>query len=591
MKNSLYTTFLTRKLESAKKHKFFVLFYCFILFPILFMAMLSKYGDCIAYTQWSVNIWDALFSGRIREYFLVSAEKLRGYGVGNPFGILYLLPWAIWNFPLWLSRVITHSDTVATTLCLTWSKLFLVLCLHIIALYCTKITGFFTGDTKDRGFQLLYILGCGTMFVSAAFFGQDEVIYMAALVAGIYYTLIGRKILGYILLGTSVTLCNIMLVPVLAILLTKEKNLLKILALLVCFVLPEKLASTFCGIGLLQLPEIANAYKVAPPFPPEALFDWFFVRTTFQFSDLRFSFFAVSLIVLFVCCYLKRHESAEQENFSVILCPALSLLAMTTFSWLHAYRWFVYFPLLASCVFIKWNKKEGQRIVLLILWLLDVCKLLMMLPLDYCLRQSSLGIGFLSRFWKHNGYQADFYSLLHFALDEEKWIPVYYIVVSSLAVSCAVMLLVFILKKSQSVAVDMPKKATYALFPSMPAVVLCVMLLLPALVNIQYRIIHPNSPLSAPINCENSIEQEYNSSSLTKLRFIKIRPCTWDKQYSENLMLSISLIDKETGDTVMKKEVPANSLPNNHIMKVPFAADLRKNHQYTFKFVTGGGYI
>lgn len=564
---------------------FFITVYVVFMLVNIFMSFFSKYGDCVAYTQWSVNIWDALFSGRIREYFLVSAEKLRGYYCGNAYGVLYLLPWAIWNFPLWLSRIILNKDTVATTLCILWSKMFLILCAHVMAFYCSKIVFFFTKDEKLSLPSFLNALCCCTMFVSIAYFGQDEIVYMSVFLAAVYYVLQDNKKLGYFLLGTTVMLCNLMLIPVLAVLFIKEKNLLKILALVVCFVLPEKIASSFCGIG--QLSEIAKNYTVAGSYHLRDYFDWFFRRSMFQFSDYSVSLFAIIVVVIFLLSYIYKTKDSEQENYMTILMPAISLLAMTIFSWLHAYRWFIYFPLCSILVFINGKKDGNLKTGIVILTVLDFFKMLVMLPFDYVLRQGAFSFGPVTSIWKQNNYQADFYSLFQGVIGDN-FSVIYQILFSSCFIGCVVLLLIYIFKGHLFSDIHVSKPVVSAAFTMQPLVLLFTVLFLPVIINIRLFNINPNSALSAPINCENTISQSYKSSSLTRLRFIKIRPVTWNRKYPENLKLTISLVDAESVESILEKEIDANSLSDNQEMKVPFNVKLQKNHNYLFKFMGGG---
>lgn len=568
MRNSLHDVFMN-KFSYAKEHKFFILLYCLIILPTFFMSMLSKYADCVAYTQWSINIWDALFSGRIREYFLVSAERLSGYPVGNPFGVLYLLPWAIWNFPVWISRLISHNDSVATILCLTWSKLFMIICSHIITLYCTKIIRFFTNNnTKDYAFQFIYILGCGTMFVSIAFFGQDEVCYMATLTAGIYYILIDRKKLGYFFLGFSVMLCNIMLVPVLAILLIQEKNLMKILALVICFLLPEKIVSVFCGIN--HLPEIAQSYNVASNFPLTELFDWFFGKSILHFGDFSISVFMVSLIVLYAFFYITKYEDDNHRNYCMILSPALTFLSMNIFSWQHCYRWFTYFPLLAVLIFIKGSKNKNLTVGLIFLTIFEYARIGMMITLDYCFRFKDLRFSFINKF-SGNIDNRNFYSLFYDILPQE-FFNIYNTIDCSVCISCVVLILIFIFKNNWKIKFNLSRNVLILIHTLLPLMLTVSISTLPFIL---YKLFpHPilindisynEKTLSYDLTKGTKIGTEFYLKKATVMKEFRFRCYTWGKQY-ESANLIGAIYKKNEVDMPLKQfSIPLTMVKDNVI--------------------------
>ena len=581
---------LSKKMSHFKKSGFLPVYFL-VLLPMCFMMLLAKYVDCIAYTEWSIEIWDALFSGRIREYFLVSAENIRkSVSYSNPFGCLYLLPWAIWNFPVWLSRIIMGNSSVGTTLCLAYSKLFLLFCAHIMSIYCIKIIRLFTDNESLDISVFLYVFGCGTMFLSIAFFGQDEIIYMTTLVMAVYYTIINNKKLGYILLGVSVTLCNIMIVPTLAILLIKEKNMFKTGILLVCFVAPEKLVSHFCGIG--KLSEIAQHHQVGQPFIIKDLFDWFFMRTLFQASDFRISFLAVSLILIYAFCYLQKSENSEQESYRIILYPALILFAMNIFSWLHCYRWFTYFPLLSICVFIQGHRNDSLKCGLLFLTLFEHARVGMMVTLDYCLRFDSLKLGIINRFWERNGYTGDLYSFFHTILGQSKF-DVYYTLVSSLGIACTMLLLIILFKKNWNVNLNISQKALTIIHTILPLLITICVMTLPIVCSYLVKQNCYNSDtsystktISLDMKSQQNTQATFPLRKTFKIKELNFRAFTWHNDYGENkLVLTIKNADS-VNDAVYETTVLLNSIKNNDLTTIPLKDCILPAGNYIINFQT-----
>jgi len=106
---------------------------------VIFMSIIFRYGDGLSITAWSVEIWDAIASGRLSDFTAVTTENLRGAPHGACGAIIQLLPWAIWNFPIWLTHPLNGSAYIFSSICVLWSKLFLIGCAFLGGLLCYRI--------------------------------------------------------------------------------------------------------------------------------------------------------------------------------------------------------------------------------------------------------------------------------------------------------------------------------------------------------------------------------------------------------------------------------------------------------------------
>ena len=86
-------------------------FFAFTLLVEMVFFFCMQYGDSLITAMHSINFWDCLFSGNIRNFYAQNTDALLSSGVyyGNysayyDFGIYIIF--AIWVFPLWLGQKI-----------------------------------------------------------------------------------------------------------------------------------------------------------------------------------------------------------------------------------------------------------------------------------------------------------------------------------------------------------------------------------------------------------------------------------------------------------------------------------------------------
>lgn len=243
---------------------------CSIIAATAFLGLFCfGYFDISYHTTSTVTLWDAIFSGRILEIPKVMAENTRS-GMGGGLGFdgartLMILPWAIWNFPLWL----THQDitqSVTTTLCMAWSKTFLLICALAVGVVCHHIVKHITHNEDRAKLAAIFFWGSGTLFISIGYSGQDEILYILMFLYGLYCFLNCKRGFGVVFIGFSVFFSPFMILPALVVLVFYTKNIFKIGLLL----------------GLMFAP-YAIASKIMPPAIPvhDDYMGWFFGRSTF----------------------------------------------------------------------------------------------------------------------------------------------------------------------------------------------------------------------------------------------------------------------------------------------------------------------
>ena len=149
----------------------------------LFVFVTSSTWDVQSLTQWSVNVWHALFNGNFRGLYAYTAENI--YHVHHAHmgsELLSVLPWSVWNLPLFIIQRVTGNDIVGSATMLAYSKLFLVLLSVVTLIYTKKIAFFITGDKNKSAWAMLLTASSVYLYISVCYSGQNDILMITAVV-------------------------------------------------------------------------------------------------------------------------------------------------------------------------------------------------------------------------------------------------------------------------------------------------------------------------------------------------------------------------------------------------------------------------
>lgn len=549
-----------------------------VLFVLIFSCFIFEYSDCKAYTQWSINIWDALAKGRINDYFLVTAENARhAYYAGNSYGILYLIPWAIWNFPIWITHYFGGNLNIDTPLCFFWAQLFLLLCAIIMAVYSAKITFHVTKQLNLAKNAFILILGAGSLMISIGYSGQDEIVYMAVFMMGIYYFISEKKGIGKLFLFISVVFCNMMIIPVLAFLLNYEKNVIKIGLFSVCTFVPEKILSYLCGSS--KIDEIINSgkYPMGAKYTLDTYAGWFFENNILNLGIGAVSLFIVITIMVLLKAYFN-NETEERKIFLSLFYPTVIMtLVLCIVAWEHAYRYFICVPLIVITVLISgfYKKDVGAGIFLLLVF--EGIRTIIACENDYILGFGACSLSTWSSSHMQTGTLYTFISQ-KLPIVEKLRIPF-----NSIFLAVAICVLAYMCYENRKqITIAFPEKIIKYSYCLISLCLICVFLIVYFKYDNKVYDINGDDQLAIAINGENSIYQKYIPDG-KRLDFIEIRSVTWNREYPDNLYFAIDLLD-ENNSVVSSKNIPASSLKNNDNVKIDFNIKLNKGETYYFHF-------
>ena len=138
---------------------------------------------------------------------------------------MWLVPWAIWNLPIWIYNKITGTIKVTGFLSLMWSKLFLMVLTFVTIWYICRIVEEITADRSNNKLICLLILASPEMLISTCYAGQDEIMYIALFCMSLFYFLKEKWKLFYLCSVLAISFNPMMLIPFLVLLLMKEKEI------------------------------------------------------------------------------------------------------------------------------------------------------------------------------------------------------------------------------------------------------------------------------------------------------------------------------------------------------------------------------
>lgn len=335
---------------------------CFLILIVSYFVIscLFRYEDTASFTVWSVNFWDLLFEGRLGEFYSYSMDNLRQAPHGVFCGsYLTIFPWILWNFPLYLTHL-PAGTPVDSFLCVIWSKILLLICVAGAAFYAYKIVkNVIKGDEEQAWLAAVLAIGGYEIVNSTAYAGQDEIIYLACMMAAIYYLLIGKKKAFWACSCMAVTICPIMLVPFLSAYMIYEKNIFKILGGTVLLLGPSVLFEIiYRNDTLYQQTKGANTVFIF-----QSMMNGDLIGTALG----TVSMVGMAIILLFFVCYITNKEE-EDRTFFLIYMIAVSFFVLCFMAPFNVfYRFGIYAPFWAVWLVIYKDRLHMNLFLLMIL--------------------------------------------------------------------------------------------------------------------------------------------------------------------------------------------------------------------------------
>ena len=197
----------------------------------VFIFVSIAYVDMRSLTVWSTNVWDVTFDSNIRHLYEYTAKNI--YGLRHVYlgsELFSVLPWSVWNLPIWAIQRFTGRAIADSAVMLAYSKLFLVALSVVMLRYTKKIAMILTEGDKTKSTWAVFLSASSTfLFLGVLYAGQNDIVMITVSVIAVYYLLKGKQLPFMILSMIAISIKPFFLLPFLAVLLLYKKSLLKVI--------------------------------------------------------------------------------------------------------------------------------------------------------------------------------------------------------------------------------------------------------------------------------------------------------------------------------------------------------------------------
>lgn len=410
-----------------------------------FVFVTSSTWDLQSLTQWSVNFWHVLFGeGGIRNFYEYTAEnvwKVHHVHMGSE--LMSVLPWSIWNLPLFFIEKFTGNAIVGSATMLAYSKFFLVIITVITIIFTKKVTVQITGD-KNKGVWAAFLSASSLyIFISVCYSGQNEIFMICASIIAIY-CLFNNKTKWFIFWSAlTISIKPFFVLAYLAVLLLLEKKIYKIFYKLLIGVSGMIVQKAFFN----GAPDYEESMNTGPA--RQMLEDMFPSNMSTAFGPI--SFFAILLVLTYIYAYsrdfsfdsLKNSDPVRTKKY-VIYIICLVYMNYVMFSPFSFYRVDVLVPFLFilivqndKMVFYNGVFDFAMELSLMIKFILRGSKIFQIRFVNKSLVQRLLG--YTVKYEDEGKYM----NIANFAMEKNDLIASFSPMFSGIAVICGILLLVF----------------------------------------------------------------------------------------------------------------------------------------------------
>ena len=324
---------------------------------VAIIAMLSfVYIDLKSLTIWTTNIWDVIAKGDITQYFAYTAQNIYHAPHQYVSGTLYsLIPWAIWNLPIWIIQYFFNKPILQNSIMLMWSQMFLVACLIGVIYFVKKITLKITKDVKISNLATFLTFSSIWIYIGVFYAGQNDIIICLLGLASIY-ALMKKKTKWFLTLGAfAISVKYFFIFPFIALVLLTEKKISKIILKIFVGVLPTLVFNIVCR----WMPMFIESSKSGPT---EDMFSTLFKGNIPGFAGASISLFVIGIIYVLFTSYITKPKEEELDKF-IIYTATISFIPVLLFTRIQFYRMMLIMPFLIILVLQNKNHLKLKLIV------------------------------------------------------------------------------------------------------------------------------------------------------------------------------------------------------------------------------------
>lgn len=292
-----------KRFNLAEKVAFLLSIVCFIL-----TFSTSYYADLRSLTIWSINIWETLLVEKnIFLFYSYTAENI--LNLPHTYmgcDLLVCIPWAIWNFPLWLIQHFTNISILQTPFLLIYSKLFLLLLTGGCFKKIIQIGKLFIDDIKHIYMCAFLFLSSFFILNSVGYYGQNDILIIYITLLAIHSLLVGKWKVFLLFSAISISFEPYFIFAYIALILFKEKKIHYICLYLIS------------GISIYILQKIpfwsAPMYQESMAAGPTSEIINMFFENIISITPYSISLFITSIIFLYLLIYFDDTFDIQKEK-------------------------------------------------------------------------------------------------------------------------------------------------------------------------------------------------------------------------------------------------------------------------------------
>ncbi|QCR20603.1 hypothetical protein C1N71_02035 [Agrococcus sp. SGAir0287] len=302
------------------------------------------YGDVRATFEHSMNFLDAVFSGRIQDFYQIAIDN-NSFGHPAVYDVPVYLVFAIWNLPTYVIHQLTGFDYLSSVPAQLWLKAMMVFFLVLAAKTVVDIART-AGLTRQRSRWVgFFLVSSMAAFVPVLVIVQYDIVSVALMLLGIHAYMRGRTrafLLWFLAANTMKLFAVFVFIP---LILLREKRLVHAAGQLVVGMLG------LLACKLLYRGDLAYAISTGG-FTTDMLdrltisgFDWH--------SGVTVPAFVVLMVCLVVFAYLKRVTSDRERIALAIYIPLVAFLGFCILVPLNPYWITLVAPFAVLIIFLN----------------------------------------------------------------------------------------------------------------------------------------------------------------------------------------------------------------------------------------------
>lgn len=339
-------------LNKLNKKQYFIFGIIGIVSLLFFYAFM--YSDILITTSFGINFWDILFKGEIFRFYEVCHSDINNaaYQIYNSpdYDFFIYIIFAIWNFPLWIVRKITHINIWESALSMMWAKslvlLFTILTIKEIINICSTLEI----SEENKNHVVLIFITSPILYMSLFVNSQYDIIYLFFMLKAFDCYLKDNiwRFVAFMAITLPIKSLSIFLFP--PLLLYKEKNVLKAALKTIVLFLPWIFFKIVFPMGESNNGNMENILVI--------------FKQKLVFREFEIPLFLLAVLILYIACYALRapeDENKVKNNSTIIafLSYALFLMICPT----NPYWYILLLPFQCILIGINEDKKYISTIL------------------------------------------------------------------------------------------------------------------------------------------------------------------------------------------------------------------------------------